>query len=579
MLASGTVLDDKYKIEDVVGKGGFGLVYRANDLKLNRIWAVKEIDFDEVDLSSSDLTHDDLIKSFLVEKEILSRLDHPSIVRITDMIQNDDRIYIIMDYVEGESLDKVIQTSGPQRQEDVVDWGIQLCDALDYIHTCTPPIVYRDMKPNNVMLRPDGTVKLIDFGIAREFHPESQNMTISAETKVFRTQGYSSPEQSQGAFEPRSDIYSLGATLYHLVTGKSPAEPPYVVEPIRQVIPSLSAGLETIINRATQQNPANRYATCAEMRYDLERYESVDEAHTRKLRNTWRMFIGLLIATLAFLAAGLGCLFAADAVRSSDYGIWIDRASKESTAQAAREDYLRAIDVDPSRFSAYLGLVELYRDDSSFTYEEEEELLAVITPHLPVLQAQSESYAELAFDIGKLYWYYFDDGTGNSENRIGRIKASRRWMNDAAAIDGFSQAGLVRVYSQIADFNNEIVARINEGDDAGIYEPYFRSLEELYAISVNEDNEVIILESAGLIESALYTYPRKFRADGIGQTEMQDLLQRAVAAAASVVATTEKLDAKKAEIERSNAAVIQAIDNAFVDSRPVANAGQEGYQR
>ncbi|MDR0501041.1 MAG: serine/threonine protein kinase [Coriobacteriales bacterium] len=567
MLQDGMILEEKYKIEGVIGKGGFGLVYRASDLRFNRIWAIKEINFAELDLEECNLSIQDLTNSFITEKEMLARLDHPSIVRITDMLQDGDSIFIVMDYIEGEPLDKVLKEKGAQDQNDVVEWGIQLCDALEYIHTCNPPIVYRDMKPGNIMLRPDGTVKLIDFGIAREYNPNLQTSHSSSETKVFRTQGFSSPEQNQGSYEPRSDIYSLGATLYALVTGRNPAEPPYVIEPIRQIDSSLSAGLEMIINRATQQNPNSRYASCANMMYDLQNYEKVDISYRKKLKRSWHTFVGFVAAAILFAAIGVGCTMGSTAVRTAAYNHWLELASKESQSSEIQSSNQRAVSIDPSRTEAYDALIELYKSDARFSYEEERQLLAVINPNLDTLRANQDSYAALAFSIGKLYWYYFNDDTDEGDSRVSRVRASRRWMNDAAAIESFSQSGLAKVYSQIANFNCDIVSRINEGDDASLYEPYFRSLQELHSIALSEENDVVILESVGLIEDALYAYPRKFRAAGISKQEMNDLLGRSISTALSIRPTTEKLDRIQDLIASMKPVISEAISNAFVDAR------------
>ena len=144
-----------------------------------------------------------------MEASLLSKLDHPMIVDIVDIITTDKYIYVVMDYVEGVSLDKVIREEGPQSEENVQDWTMQICDALDYLHKQDPPIIYRDMKPSNIMLRPDGYVKLIDLGVAREYKDQSKKDTIA-----FGTEGYAPPEQyGKAQTDPRADIYALGATM------------------------------------------------------------------------------------------------------------------------------------------------------------------------------------------------------------------------------------------------------------------------------------------------------------------------------------------------------------------------------
>lgn len=182
------------------------------------------------------------------------------------MIDTEDSFIIIMDYVQGNSLNKALEEYGAQPQEYVIEWAKQLCDVLGYLHSRQPPIIYRDMKPANIMLKPDGNVTLIDFGTAREF--KEKNL---ADTTCLGTVGYAAPEQfgGMGQTDARTDIYCLGATLYHLVTGCNPSEPPYEMKPIREINPSLSGGLERIILKCTQRNPEDRYQSAAELMYAL----------------------------------------------------------------------------------------------------------------------------------------------------------------------------------------------------------------------------------------------------------------------------------------------------------------------
>ena len=232
MTELGTVLDGKYEILKKVGQGGMSIVYLAMDNRLNKQWAVKEI---KNDGSKSTAT---LLKSLEREANILKDVDHPVLPRIVDIINENGTIYVVMDFVEGKPLSDVLKAEGAQDQNKVIEWGRALASALDYLHSMNPPIIYRDMKPSNVMLKPDGSVKLIDFGTAKEYIVEN-----NADTTALGTRGYAAPEQfgdSQGRgiynTDARTDIYNLGATLYHLVTGKNPCEPPYEIKPIRQCL-------------------------------------------------------------------------------------------------------------------------------------------------------------------------------------------------------------------------------------------------------------------------------------------------------------------------------------------------------
>ena len=164
MARIGTVIDGKYEVLKEIGRGGMSIVYLAMDRRLNKQWAVKEI-------RKKGGGGDDalVINSLIAEADMMKKLDHPALPRIVDIIDSGATIYIVMDYIEGESLDKILSEYGAQPEEVVIGWARQLADVLSYLHGQKPPIVYRDMKPANVMLKPEGNIKIIDFGIAREY--------------------------------------------------------------------------------------------------------------------------------------------------------------------------------------------------------------------------------------------------------------------------------------------------------------------------------------------------------------------------------------------------------------------------
>jgi len=258
----GTVIEGKYEILKLIGTGGMSYVYLAMDKRLNKQWAVKEIK------KTANGKNDEIIEnSLLTEANLMKKLDHPALPRIVDIIDNGETIYVIMDYIEGESLDKILCEYGAQPQELVIDWAKQVCDALQYLHSQNPPIIYRDMKPSNIMLKPEGNIKIIDFGIAREYKEQSL-----ADTKVLGTKGYASPEHyGNRQTDARSDIYTLGMTMHHLLTGADPRPADYMYAPIRQWNPELSGGLERIIDKCTALNPDERYQTATiNIRHDVD---------------------------------------------------------------------------------------------------------------------------------------------------------------------------------------------------------------------------------------------------------------------------------------------------------------------
>ncbi|MDF2523221.1 MAG: hypothetical protein K0R31_862, partial [Clostridiales bacterium] len=257
-----SIFDEKYRIIKVLGKGGMSTVYLAENIKLGNLWAIKEI--------NKNINPN---INILVEPNILKRLNHPCLPRIFDIIEDDENIYTIVDYIEGTPLDKEILNSRKFPEEKVIDWAKQICNVLQYLHSFKPnPIIYRDMKPSNIMLTPEGKIKLIDFGIAREFKQGCDSDTI-----YIGTRGYAAPEQyGSGQSNVSTDIYGLGVTLYHLLTGKSPHEPPYEIKAVRQFDAGLSEQIETILLKCTKQDPEERYQSVIELLQDLNSIGSND---------------------------------------------------------------------------------------------------------------------------------------------------------------------------------------------------------------------------------------------------------------------------------------------------------------
>jgi serine/threonine protein kinase len=249
------LFDGKYRILRSLGQGGMSTVYLAENVKLGTLWAIKEINKNsKVDI--------------LIESNILKRLNHPALPRIFDIIEDDENVYIIVDYIEGTPLDVDVERVGKYPEEKVIEFALEICDVLSYLHAQKPnPIIYRDMKPGNIILSKDGSIKLIDFGIAREYKEESNFDTV-----YIGTRGYAAPEQyGSGQTNERTDIYSLGVTLYHLATGKSPNDPPYGIKSIRLYDSNLSEELDSIISKCTRQDPEERYRSIAELLTDLRK--------------------------------------------------------------------------------------------------------------------------------------------------------------------------------------------------------------------------------------------------------------------------------------------------------------------
>ena len=252
----GDFFDGRYIIEKILGQGGMGRVYQARNINTDTFWAIKEI-----------CKKEDAEVDLLAEPKLLKKLEHPALPRLFDILEQDGKLYIVSDYIDGISLDKKLEAENKIAEEIVADWAVQLSKVLEYLHSLKPnPIIYRDMKPSNIILASSGILKLIDFGIAREYKPQSNGDTV-----YIGTPGYAAPEQyGTGQTSAASDIYSLGVTLHHLLTGKSPIEPPYGLKPIKLFDDTLSLEMEAIVWKCTRENSAERYQSASELLRELE---------------------------------------------------------------------------------------------------------------------------------------------------------------------------------------------------------------------------------------------------------------------------------------------------------------------
>lgn len=463
MLEIGSLVDGKYKILNKVGQGGMSVVYLAMNEKANKQWAIKEVRKDGIK------DFEVVKQGLIVETDMLKRLSHPYLPSIIDVIEDESTFLIVMDYIQGNALSKTLEEYGAQPQEKVIHWAKQLCDVLGYLHTRTPAIIYRDMKPANVMLKPDGNVTLIDFGTAREF--KEKNL---ADTTCLGTVGYAAPEQfgGMGQTDARTDIYCLGATLYHLVTGMNPCEPPYEIRPIREINPSLSSGLEKIILKCCQRNPADRYQSCAELMYALEHYEEIDDIYRRKQKKKLGAFIATAALSLVFAGVSVWGYVSAENKKSENYMEILNAAH-------TYDDYYRAILTDTTRSEAYNQLNKMLVDDFVLTKEEGQQLLKLQTgldkkgsngfsERVDVLsefkKSNSPDYQEICYQIGESFLFYYDVNVERD-----RYLNASKWFKESTG-----KYPIADLYCQMSDclelINQYSGAKIKQTDS--IYNEY-----------------------------------------------------------------------------------------------------------
>lgn len=503
MLEIGSVIDGKYKILNVVGKGGMSVVYLAMNERANKQWAIKEVRKDG--MQSFEVVKQNLV----AETDLLKKLNHPHLPSIIDVIDCDDTFLIVMDYIEGNPLSKALETSGAQNQDDVIEWAKQLCDVLGYLHSRKPPIIYRDMKPSNVMLKPDGNVMLIDFGTAREFKYSSV-----ADTTCLGTQGYAAPEQfgGHGQTDARTDIYCLGATMYHLVTGHNPATPPYEMYPIRQWNPMLSSGLEEIILKCTQRNPEDRYQSCAELLYALDHYKDLDIENKKVQSFKWKTFLASFIMTIVMLVGTIGFSAGLTVQTSSTYESYIANGDSAVSQDAAEKYYLDAINVDSANPLAYQKLLGRCTSDSKLSEDEYNTIKDAIYEHEDELKSKYPSeYADnVAYKLGQALYFSYVPSSQKSESEnfsVAGITVSQRWLDIAQKMGSTEQIKhRAELLSSMSKAYQNMSGKSLEGDPVEEVKEYWNNLVEIASpnIAKDENNQIALLIYRN-VTSQIYT--------------------------------------------------------------------------
>lgn len=549
MAEIGSVIDNKYEILKEIGRGGMSIVYLAMDKRLNKQWAVKEIR-----KKGSGKNDEIVVNSLLAEANMMKRLDHPALPRIVDIIDNGITIYVVMDYIEGESLDKILNEYGAQSEELVIGWAKQLCDALSYLHLQKPSIIYRDMKPANVMLKPEGNIKIIDFGIAREY--KEQNL---ADTTVLGTKGYAPPEQYSGQTDPRSDIFALGMTMHHLLTGIDPRNgEPYA--PVRQWNPELSEGIEMIIDKCVQPAVENRYQSCEDLLYDLEHPELITKDFKKKQkRKLWAFGISSSLCVILLLS-GIICNRLAVKVNNNNYDALVKTVD-------SMESYKQAIQIYPGRTEAYLKILENYEDGGVFGKAENDEFLALYNANRGALDKTEAGVAELNYKIGMMYFNYYtnDDGSYSFANRVQKAYPffAENFKN-TQILPEFEEKKLSDCYYQICSFYKSYIlssAKVEEASKKD-YESLLKTMETALR-DVEEAGAYDQLTLYNGIVMLLYDQRVGMANVNVSESQVLNLLSEVYEGAKEVNVQKEQSNNLKQEIVDNYISYKEAIERAY----------------
>ncbi|MEQ8189934.1 MAG: serine/threonine-protein kinase [Candidatus Eremiobacterota bacterium] len=290
ILERGTILNNIYRVVTILGKGAMGNVYLVERIKDDKKFVVKELFF----TPQAGIEPSAAKEIFFREAEFMAKFDHEGIPGMYGVFSHDGKDYIAMDYIEGKTLEEIINTSeGPIEEDYAIKWTVEIASILDYLHNSFhQPVVYRDLKPSNIIITPEGKPKLVDFGIARYYNPDKNTDTFN-----YGSPGYAAPEQYKGRGQstPQSDIFGLGVILFQMLTKYDPSLKPFTFPPMKSLNNNISAILEGIIRRAIQLEPLKRYISIREFSEALMKYSGTSSSYEDEKK--WKLIPNTLAIT------------------------------------------------------------------------------------------------------------------------------------------------------------------------------------------------------------------------------------------------------------------------------------------
>ena len=515
----------RYRLIRCIGRGGMSAVYLVEDIRLKKKWALKSI----LKPPASGGTEREK-KSMLAELALLKSLQYPGIPRIVDMYESEQAWFLIMDYVEGESLQSFLDKGRSFTDAEIEEILKGLCEILIYLHE--KKLVHRDLKPANIMLTDRGRLYLVDYGTAAEAGGKEKGGAV--------TPGFAAPEQLQGGrVDARADIYALGRLLT------------YIYQKQERKMPMQ---LRKLTAKCLQKSPGRRYQSVKRLLQQLE------QEHDQKRKLLRR---GILFALLILVfAVGTGQkLEAFQQEKSMQELLAAEKESRDGEEKMELAE--RLISLQGGKKEAYFALLDAIRFDGVFSKDEEEKLKAFYFENKEELAAE-EDYADFCFEVGLLYWNCYEEEDGNI---LSGIVKSGSWFEEALGLGGqetgFYQRALI--CKKISDFYGTIALAGKEARDGGMYRQCFEDLEELLELTeksgtaekkekrkkagetekIRETEEaeesLFQAQAVRLCLSSLESYAVQMRRDGVEEAEMEALYERAIGEAQGLPERGEKL--------------------------------------
>lgn len=494
------ILNGRYEVLKCIHSKGMANVYIIQDTNLGKQWCLKEIRKSEAGRNDIEYV------SLLQEANILRSLNHERIPRITSIDDEGDSLYVVMDFLDGKNLKDFVTEKGKIPEDMAVKWMLQITQTMAYLHTekgNKKPIFYRDMKPDNLMIRPNGNINIFDFGISLRVESKDQlpGYTLG-------TAGYVAPEQKKKNIpvDLRSDIYAMGRTFYFMLTGVDPRSFLHKeLKPIKFWSPEVSNALVSVVEKCMQENPNDRYQSCEELQYALENYKLLDEKHKSYAKTRIKVVLAMLVSGVLL---GVGSI-----VPFSMNSVQTEKSYNDALLVAEQsgkfEDYEKVISMKPNDLTNYDGFLESIKVDGVFSKNEETILLSYINPNLEEIKSNSE-YGRIAYELGKLYWFYYD--SDDSDN--GEI-LSIKWFEDAMKKNYNKKES--ETYYNLGMFKKNISKSIKEASDAGMYKTYWNNL-----LSIQDDgsSDIVALQTNISIARCISVYCYNLKNDDISYNEV-----------------------------------------------------------
>ena len=470
MIKKGELIG-RYRVEERIGTGGMSRVYKVKDMRVGTFLAMKEII----------IKNDSFMNAGYAEAFVLKNVNHPALPRIVDIIRTEDSYCVVMDYIDGCNLEEYVKKHGGFNEGEVIKTGAVILESLVFLHSKN--ILYRDLKPSNIMITKNNEIKLIDFGIS--FSRDEEKNENKMASKCFAP-----PEQLAGKeVGATGDIYALGATLKYILKN----------EP--------SPGMICFLNKCLKAEPGERYKSANAALKALKRIKTFNENEVKRLKRIVSKNIFFLIMFLVSVSG----IFLCTKVKSkkSEYERTVKDACESPDSRVRKENLLRLIKKDYSA-EWYIRLFDEYKNDYVFDEAEAKEAESLLDGDSRKLK--EEDYKNICASLGRLYLFYYEDLSGENEN----YRRASFWFDRA-----YEDESERDVYSEIGHFLSEIQMMILEGKDAGMYAKYYSDLNEILK-DVSGKESVVRCEVYSLFADSVLAYGADFYREGIGIEEMKE---------------------------------------------------------